>query len=102
VQSGSNDLPVKLSGIRQLIAFSSCFIRTSGMAETGLLACRSEKTAMVSRCNANRKGFLCSRLTMETIELAGISRDFRGTKRRISLHIRLCGGEGEIRILYRY
>jgi hypothetical protein len=49
------------------------------MAETGLLACRSEKTGTVSRCNANTKDFLWSGLTMKTSELAGISRDFRGT-----------------------
>ncbi len=60
---------------RFLVVFHS----PTGMAETGLLACRSEKTGGVSRCSANTKDFLCSGLTMKTSELAGISRDFRGT-----------------------
>jgi hypothetical protein len=80
---------------RFLVVFHS----PSGMAETGLLACRSEKTGRASRCNANTKDFLWSGLPMKTSELAGISRDFRGTTRRISLHSRLCGGERRIRTL---
>jgi hypothetical protein len=58
---------------RFLVVFHS----PTGMAETGLLACRSEKTGRASRCNANTKDFLWSGLTMKTSELAGISRDFR-------------------------
>jgi len=50
-----------------------------GNAETGLLACRTEKTGRVRRCNANTTDFLCSGSTMKTSELAGISHDFRGT-----------------------
>jgi hypothetical protein len=58
---------------RFLVVFHS----PTGMAETGLLACRSEKTGRASRCNANTKDFLWSGLPMETSELAGIPRDFR-------------------------
>src|SRR5271165_6923867 len=72
---------------RFLVVFHS----PTGMAETGLLTCRSEKTGKVSRCNANTEHFLRSRLTMKTSELARISRDFRGITRRISPHFRLCG-----------
>jgi hypothetical protein len=53
------------------------FHSPTGMAETGLLACRSEKTDRTSRSNANTKNFLWSALTMKTSELAGISRDLR-------------------------
>ena len=60
---------------RFLVVFHS----PTGMAETGLLACRSEKTGRVSRCNANTMDFLWSGLTMKTSQLAGISRDYRGT-----------------------
>jgi serine/threonine protein kinase len=58
---------------RFLVVFHS----PTGMAETGLLACRSEKTDRTSRSNANTKNFLWSALTMKTSELAGISRDLR-------------------------
>ena len=60
---------------RFLVVFHS----PTGMAETGLLACRSEKTGRASWCNANTVDFLRSGLTMKTSELAGISRDLRGT-----------------------
>ena len=63
---------------RFLVVFHS----PTGMAETGLLVCRSEKTSRVSQCNANTDDFLCSDLTMKAGELARISRDFRGTIRR--------------------
>jgi len=58
---------------RFLVVFHS----PTGMAETGLLACRSEETDRTSRSNANTKNFLWSALTMKTSELAGISRDLR-------------------------
>ena len=80
---------------RFLVVFHS----PTGMAETGVLACRPEKAGRASRCNANTKDFLWSGLTMETSELAGISRDFRGITRGISLYFRLCGGEIGIRTL---
>jgi hypothetical protein len=60
---------------RFLIVFHS----PTGMAETGLLACRSEKTGRASRSTANTKVFLWSGVTMKTSELARISRDFRET-----------------------
>jgi len=60
---------------RFLVVFHS----PTGNAETGLLACRSEKTGRERKCNANTTDFLCSGSTMKTSELAGISRDFRGT-----------------------
>jgi len=60
---------------RFLVVFHS----PTGNAETGLLACRTEKTGRVRRCNANTTDFLCSGSTMKTSELAGISHDFRGT-----------------------
>ena len=41
---------------RFLVVFHS----PTAMAETGLLACRSEKTGRVRRCNANTTDFLCS------------------------------------------
>ena len=59
---------------RFLVVFHS----PTGNAETGPLACRSEKTGRVRRCNANTTDFLCSGSIMETSELAEISRDFRG------------------------
>jgi hypothetical protein len=46
------------------------FHSPTGMAETGLLVCRSEKTGRVSRCNENTKNFLWSGLTMKISELA--------------------------------
>jgi hypothetical protein len=52
---------------RFLVVFHS----PTGMAETGLLACRSEKTGRVSRRNANTKDFLCSGFTMKTANWHG-------------------------------
>jgi hypothetical protein len=60
---------------RFLVVFHS----PTGMAETGLLARRSEKTGRVSRCEADTKHFLWCGLTVKISELARISRDPRGT-----------------------
>jgi hypothetical protein len=60
---------------RLIVVFHS----PSGMAETGLLARRSEKTGRASRCKANTKHFRWSALTTKTTELAEMSCDFRGT-----------------------
>jgi hypothetical protein len=50
-------LPVKSSRIRPLIAFLVVFHSPSWMAETGLLACRSEKTGRVSRYQLSQRTF---------------------------------------------
>jgi hypothetical protein len=60
---------------RLLVVFHS----PTSMAKTGLLACRSEKTGRVSRCNAKTKDLSLFRFDMETSQLAEISRDYRRT-----------------------
>jgi hypothetical protein len=52
---------------RFLVVFHS----PTGMAETGLLACRSEKTGRASWCNANTMDFLWSGLTTKTTNWRG-------------------------------
>jgi hypothetical protein len=52
---------------RFLVVFHS----PTAMAETGLLACRSEKTGRVSGCNAGPKDFLWSGLTMKPANWRG-------------------------------
>jgi hypothetical protein len=52
---------------RFLVVFHS----PTAMAETGLLACRSEKTGRVSGCNAGPKDFLWSGLTMKLANWRG-------------------------------
>jgi hypothetical protein len=71
----ANEVKSHSSIDRFLVVFHS----PTGMAETGLLARRSEKKGRASRCKPNTKHFLWSGLTMKTSELARISRDFRGT-----------------------
>jgi hypothetical protein len=78
----SNPEVMAASGVKShssIDRFLVVFHSPAGMAETGLLACRSEKTGRASWCNANMVDFLWSGLTMKTSELAGVSRDFRET-----------------------
>ena len=94
-QSGSN---VKSSRIRQLIAFSSCFIRRPGGRETGLPLCPQRKWTL-----RDLFGFACAfsavRFVQRKPRIGGDFARFSGNNSRISLHFRLYGGEGGIRTL---
>jgi hypothetical protein len=79
---------------RLLVVFHS----PSGMAETGLLACPSEKTERMSRYPLTRRTSLV-RFGNENYRIGGDLARFQAITRRTSLHFRLCGGEIGIRTL---
>ena len=89
----------KSSRIRQLIAFSSCFIRRPGWRKPDCWLADQRKQAERRGVTLTLRTCLRFGLTTKTSELAGISRDFRGRTARISLHFRLCGGEKDIRTI---
>ena len=89
-------MPVKSSRLRQLIAFSSCFIRRPGWRKPDCHFAHQRKWTL-----CDQFGFACAfsvvRFEQRKPRIGGDFRKASGNNSRNSLHVRLRGGADEIR-----